>query len=146
MSCITWDGHTLAADRLSTGHLNPVCKVHRLKDGSLVGGSGDTGWLARVYEWMDAGRDIATRPNVPADTIKVLRVYKTCPAAVPKVEVYTDTLCPVPVELPFYAIGSGSQYAMAAMHCLKNAVDAIKVAAQFDYQTNHHIDSLRFEP
>lgn len=142
MTTIAWDGQWLSGDQLSTGHLNPVVKIRRLADGSLVGGTGDTGWLARVYEWMEAGFDPLTRPSPPADSIKVLRIVKKRWHEAAKVTVYTDTLVPVPVNLPFYAIGSGSQYAMAAMHCGKNAAEAVGVAMVYDYQTGGSIDTL----
>jgi hypothetical protein len=39
------------------------------------------------------------------------------------------------VEQPFYAVGTGMNYAMSAMECGKTAIEAVKVASKFDLYT-----------
>jgi hypothetical protein len=43
------------------------------------------------------------------------------------------------VESEFYAIGSGAMAALAAMHCGKSAVEAVRVAARIDPYTGGRI-------
>lgn len=39
------------------------------------------------------------------------------------------------VNQPFYAVGSGMNYAMAAMECGKSPIEAVKIASKFDRST-----------
>jgi len=41
----------------------------------------------------------------------------------------------IAVNQPFYAVGSGMNYAMSAMACGKTPVEAVKVASKFDLYT-----------
>jgi hypothetical protein len=51
-----------------------------------------------------------------------------------------DVYCrPDKIEEPFYAVGSGSKEALAAMHCGKSARDAVRVAAMIDPYTGGRI-------
>lgn len=43
------------------------------------------------------------------------------------------------IEEEFYAVGSGSMAALAAMHCGKSAIDAVRVAARIDSFTGGRI-------
>lgn len=43
------------------------------------------------------------------------------------------------IEEEFYAVGSGGGYALAAMHCGKSAVEAVRVAARIDSFTGGRI-------
>jgi len=46
-----------------------------------------------------------------------------------------------PIEEEFYAVGSGSMAALAAMHCGKSAVDAVRIAARIDSFTGGRVVS-----
>lgn len=46
----------------------------------------------------------------------------------------------------FYAIGSGSMAALAAMHCGKSALDAVRIAARIDTYTGGRIVSESLAP
>lgn len=43
------------------------------------------------------------------------------------------------IEEDFYAVGSGAQAALAAMHCGKSAIEAVRVAARIDSYTGGRI-------
>lgn len=135
MTTIAWDGRTMAADRLSTGHRNPVCKLHRLPDGGIVGGAGQLDEILRAVEWLQQGGVPADKPKLADDCMTLLMVDGRG-----KAWTYHSALHPVPILLPFYAVGSGSDYAMAAMACEKDAADAIRIAARFDHNTGVGID------
>ena len=44
-----------------------------------------------------------------------------------------------PIEEEFYAVGSGSMAALAAMHCGKSAIEAVRVASRIDSFTGGRI-------
>jgi ATP-dependent protease HslVU (ClpYQ) peptidase subunit len=51
-----------------------------------------------------------------------------------------DTFCRgEKIEEDFYAIGSGAMAALAAMHCGKSALDAVRIAARVDTYTGGRI-------
>ena len=50
------------------------------------------------------------------------------------------------IEEEFYAIGSGAMAALAAMHCGKSAVDAVRIAARIDTYTGGRIVSESLAP
>jgi hypothetical protein len=55
-----------------------------------------------------------------------------------------DEFCrPVQILEPFYAIGSGAKAALAAMHCGKSAVEAVRIAARIDPYTGGRIVSMK---
>jgi len=51
-----------------------------------------------------------------------------------------------PIEEPFYAIGSGAKAALAAMHCGRSAVEAVRIAARIDPYTGGRIVSETLGP
>jgi hypothetical protein len=52
------------------------------------------------------------------------------------------------IEEEFYAVGSGSMAALAAMHCGKSAVEAVRIAARIDSYTGGRVihEALTKEP
>jgi len=55
--------------------------------------------------------------------------------------VYEGTIIPAKIKDDFYAIGTGSAYAMAAMYLGMSPKQAIEIAAKFDPATGGPIDS-----
>jgi hypothetical protein len=69
-----------------------------------------------------------------------------CLILTPKGLFEVDKMCrPEQVMDSFYAIGSGAKAALAAMHCGKSAVEAVRIAARIDPYTGGRIvhDSLQ---
>jgi hypothetical protein len=50
----------------------------------------------------------------------------------------------VPVANKFYAIGSGSHFAMGAMECGKTPEEAVKVAIKLDKNTGYGVSKVEF--
>ena len=67
------------------------------------------------------------------------------PTAKGKFLKYERSAIPFKIESPFIALGTGREYAMAAMHLGKTAAEAIEVAAHFDSGTGNGVDVLGFE-
>jgi hypothetical protein len=141
MTCIAWDGRTLAADRLSvsSGLKAEVTKVRRI-GGCLVGGSGDAPLTREYMDWFARGADPT---NFPAS----LRDEK-CPSfllvVTPDRKVFAYENCPFPLEIesPHYALGSGRDFAMAAMHLGHDARKAVEVAIALNNGCGGGIDSM----
>lgn len=139
MTVICWDGKTLAADRMVIDGCAklPGTKIHRI-NGELFGASGcwSTG-MAR-FDWVRAGMDPATYPVVGDDQFsRLLRI-----TAAGEIMLYTVNGFPMRYESRFYAIGSGSEFAMAAMYLGHTAAQAVHVACELSNECGMGVDTL----
>lgn len=130
MTTLAWDGKTLAADSRATSSGMPykAVKIFMLADGSLFAGSGEYGQVHAVKAWLE---------NADADTQKpktddFAGFFVTAAGEVFRLE---ESLIRLPVYEPFHAMGSGRDFAMAAMHCGKSAREAVEIAALYDVFT-----------
>jgi ATP-dependent protease HslVU (ClpYQ) peptidase subunit len=118
-----------------------VTKIHRVSDG-IVAFSGGGAHASELLQWFKCARDPVTYPrcedDVGAGTILIDingRIF-----------MYSSTN-PYPelIESPFFARGSGRDYAMAAMHLGCDARRAVEVACHFDINCGNGIDTLELE-
>lgn len=132
MTTIAYDGKTLAADSRATSSGMPykVVKIFTLADGSLFAGSGDYGQIIAVKEWLE--NTDSQKPNA-ADFAGLL---VTSDGVLFRIE---ETLGRLPVHEAFHAIGSGRDFAMAAMHCGRTAREAIEIASLYDVFTGGEV-------
>jgi ATP-dependent protease HslVU (ClpYQ) peptidase subunit len=142
MTVIAWDGKTLAADKQSTfcGLPRTTTKIHRAKDGSLLGAAGETAMCAALRAWYDAGAVTADFPD-KSNTSHLLVIRPDG-----QVYLYDGHAVPIHLEDPFTALGSGRDYAMAALHLGKTAAEAVQVACVFDAWCGNGIDTLERTP
>jgi ATP-dependent protease HslVU (ClpYQ) peptidase subunit len=105
-------------------------KVWRLssKDGPvLLGVCGNYGHALRVKEWIEGGGLDDAKPSIPDGELGISIVV---------IEGHAFTLetglVHAPIRQPFFAIGSGAPYALAAMHCGKTAREAAEIACEYD--------------
>lgn len=146
MTTIAWDGETMAADSYSSGHKNPVTKLHRLPDGSVIGGAGYLEDILSAIQYFNivcmggALTKDTPKPKLRDDFGTLLRAFSDGTA-----ELYHSQLVPIPVGRSYHAIGSGSDYAMAAMYLEEAAKEAVEVAAVFDLNTGGYIQTMRPE-
>lgn len=144
MTVIAWDGRTLAADKMScsAGYGYTVTKVHRLRDGSLVGFSGDGDGAMALLAWLEAARNPAGYPEAQKDndtSAVVVRPDGT-------VWSYGKTPFPQRIECRFYAMGHGRDFALAAMHLGHDARKAVEVACALDAFCGCGIDVVELAP
>lgn len=139
MTTIAWDGRTLAGDRRgnAAGMAYEVCKLRRTSDGHLLGFSGDIGVGMLMLDWLDRG---GPRPH-QQDSDRWATVL----------EIEPDGACWCHgrdarwrIEQPFFAIGSGRDFALAAMALGRTAAEAVDLAARFDTGTGNGVDALTF--
>lgn len=145
MSVIAWDGKTLAADkRASLGTLiRTTTKIARCKHGALAGYSGAAAAGEELLAWVNDGGHAADFPaarrNPQAEFALLLLVWQSG-----ELWLYENT--PYPMKFPpqQFAIGSGRDFALAAMHLGRSASDAVGVACQFDSGCGNGVDTLTF--
>lgn len=139
MTTIAFDGKTMACDtRVTCGssYYNTDTKIYE-NDDYVIGVAGDAGvgtmliecpyiLQARHYDFDFEALVFAKNPQ------KLYKVafYKSWDCALSSV---------IPVADGFSAVGSGSEYALAAMYLGNTATRAITVAAEFDMNTGGKI-------
>lgn len=144
MTTIAWDGKTLAADKRSASKSGPITIITKIFniDGVLVGTSGAGPQCSMLLDWAKTKFDPEKYPfKDPKEYSRILVINQD------KTVLEYDTYSKYPevIENPFYAIGSGRAYAMAAMHCGKTAIEAVEIAAAYDINSGNGIDTLTLD-
>jgi len=139
MTVIAWDGKTLAADKQYTnaGIRRTGTKIFRLRDG-LAAICGRASESLEMLEWLRGERKPESFPAVCRNSDDSLVVV----VAGGKVYSYENTPYPMVYEDPFFAAGSGRDYAMAAMHCGKTAAEAVDIACLYESGCGMGIDVM----
>lgn len=143
MTCIAWDGKTLAADKMacSVGYGNTVTKVYRLKSGGIAGFAGDGDGAMALLAWLESSRDAAAYPPGQKDNDTSALVIAPGGAVLS----YGKTPFPQRIECQRYAMGHGRDFALAAMHLGKSAREAVEVACALDVFCGNGIDTLELK-
>lgn len=142
MTTIAWDGTTLVADRQNTinGTPVPVRKVHRATSPTgevwLYGIAGD----GFDCEGIHAAIEGKEHGNLDAEDVAVIAIG-------PDRKVWlSDGKAQkwVPIGRRKWAIGSGGDYALGALHAGKTASEAVRIAAKLDIHTGCGADAVSF--
>jgi 20S proteasome alpha/beta subunit len=143
MTTIAYDGKTLAADKRAccNSMIGTVTKIFRV-NGLLVGGAGEFSFVLAMVEWVRGGRKLEDFPAAQKDTSDWQEVIVIEVDGTPSM--YGRSPYPVRYEQKHVAIGSGREFARAAMYCGKSAREAIEVASALDNGTGNGIDTLEF--
>lgn len=142
MTVIAWDGLIMAGDkRTNFGGLHATTtKVHRLPDGSLAGCAGNTAQIAEMVHWLAQGADVGKIPASQRDAKECVSMLVVYPNG--HLWQYENTPYPIRIENKFWAIGSGRDFAMAAMRLGRSALDAVALACELDMNCGNGIDAL----
>jgi len=143
MTCIAWDGKTLAVDKrvIYCGLARTVTKIFRIRD-SLVGIAGDGAQGMDMVEWYRAGCDVEKFPIAQRDKDQWATVVVVKPDGL---WLYERTPVMMRIEDAIYATGSGRDYALAAMHLGKSAAEAVEIACLFDIGCGNGVDTLELD-
>lgn len=134
MTTIVYRDGVLAADSRGYGGskvpIGSKCKIARLADGSLVGVSSTiVGAGERLTAWFADGAN-SMAEKMP-DKFEFIRI-----AACGQVFFAIDNLdFSGPLNAPYYAIGSGNEYALGALAAGANAIQACAIACELDVWT-----------
>ncbi len=139
MTCIAWDGRTLAADRrlcVSGGIHRTVTKIW-FRDGCLLGLTGATDTALEMREWWASGNGAETFPVKAREDVATLIVISR-----ERIEQYCGGPVPVILDADQCAWGSGRDFAEAAMYLGKGAVEAVDIACHFQTDCGNGVDWL----
>lgn len=150
MTTCAFDGKTLAADSLSiiSGLRWSHKKLHCISPFWLAG-SGETHQIRHVIDWVTAHTQAAW---LDPDQFPAWSMYHHdhCTPTALLVDSKTRRLWRLNcdrwqvVTQPFYAIGSGADFAMGAMAAGKCAKEAVAIAAKLDAWSGGEIDAVEF--
>lgn len=140
MTTIAWDGKTLAADTQSGLFKSQVNKLYRLSNDDLLGMSGHLSFGHAAISWLNK---VGEKPIPTTDTRFHAILIKAESG-----ELYTleDNLIPFRYFNKFFAVGSGRDFAVAAMHLGCSAVEAVAIAHIYDSDTGPNIETLSYVP
>lgn len=140
MTVIAWDGTTLAADKRTTLANLPhtTTKIIRAPNGALVGVSGDSGMCRTLRNWYSEGA-AETYPDKDSKCDMVVILPGPC------VLLYQGGPHPIEIEDACYAMGSGRDYALMAMHLGRDAREAVALTSAFDVNCGNGIDTLTLD-
>lgn len=137
MTTVAWDGRTLAADTISVNQnlKRRVQKIFRLRDGSLFGGCGEYDDVLAAREWFESGGNKPTLKDFAALLVTESGAFRI-----------ESHLIRHPIAEGFFAIGSGRDFAIMAMHLGKTAEEAVSLASVYDAWTSGPIEVMTLEP
>lgn len=137
MTTIAWDGITLVADRQTTkgSTRGSMKKIYQLNNNKFLAGAGDTVEINMVYQWLKAGGKKKSKPDIEESEFLLLdKRARLC---------YSMDHRLVPMLCEGYAaIGSGSDFALGAMHAGATAERAVIIASKLDVYTGEGVDKI----
>lgn len=142
MTCIAWDGQAMAADKRSSESslVRTTTKICRAPNGALLGATGNTSMCRELRDWWIAGAEASQWPTNGRDSALLVITPDS------KALYYWDGPVPVELEDAFIAIGSGSDFATAAMYLGKSAREAVEVACRFSTCCGNGVDEIALSP
>ena len=137
MSVICWDGKRVAADRQGCIGDTPIISPKLFKVGNRVFGcSGMSAIKFAFKEWVEKGCPADDKPLLEGNFGIILINKKVCWYYGEK-ELY-----PTEITEPFWAVGSGADYALGAMAMGADAIKAVEIACKFDVYCGGGVDSF----
>lgn len=140
MTVIAWDGKTLAADKAATsvGFSNTVTKIYRVPAG-LVGFAGNGDAAMQLLRWFREGMKPEDWPECQKGDSRADAIFINKDA---QVFGFGSSPWPQRNENVQNAMGSGRDYALAAMHLGYDSRRAVEVAIALDNDCGCGIDTL----
>jgi ATP-dependent protease HslVU (ClpYQ) peptidase subunit len=137
---IAFDGYTLSSDtQLTQGHTKLRCEskiFYSQSRNCYLGFAGDWKHLIKVLEWFLTTQDDTATLKGPFQVMVI-------DGNTGNVRIYTGTLSKyVDMGRMQYAIGSGTEYALAAMKIGYTAPEAVHMASLLDIYTSDPVTSF----
>lgn len=126
MTVIAWDGKAMASDRQGEFYCSKTYRTKIRRIGADIAGcAGEARASEAVCKWLESGGGVDDFPRIAeADKANVLL------AGPGGLFLYENSPHAMRLENPFFAIGSGGDAAMAAMHLGCDAKRAVEVACE----------------
>jgi len=144
MSVIVYRDGVMAADtRAWAGSHSPIgekMKIRRLADGCLVGvTTSKPGQGEALMDWFAAGCDQDARPDFAQELNFTMLAVRPDGQAM----LFNDDYYPSgPLVAPYFAIGSGSDFAHGALACGASAIQAVQIAIELDTVSGKQVSAL----
>ena len=123
----------IAADSMVSGD-DSFYLVEKLRKGkvSLYGACGDWDKILKFYSVLESGGDLDSDMDVTVLELRHDGIW-----------IYESTIIPAKIKNDFWAIGTGANYAIAAMHLGLSPAEAVKIACMYDTSSHEPIDVLK---
>jgi hypothetical protein len=123
----------IAADSMVSGD-DSFYLVEKLRKGknSIYGACGDWDKCLKMLQVLESGGDLDSDTDVSVLEIRSDGLW-----------VYEGTIIPARIKNDFWAIGTGANFAIAAMHCGKSVLEAVEIACMYDTSSHGPIDYMR---
>jgi len=134
MTTIITDGKKMVADRHGEayGISVPVKKIHRLQD-KIIGTAGCQAFSYRLLEWYKRGAKIEEMPDPDGTGYDMLVISEDGIEALFKHGF-------VGIDYPFFAIGSGADFALTAAHLGNSLEKSVEIASELDHSSGRGFD------
>lgn len=144
MTIIVWDGKTLAADKRAT-YGDIICTVKKIEriHGLLVAGAGDLQFIQPMFQWVRDGRKPEEFPEHQKSKEEWQPILVIELDGTPSM--YERSAYPIRYEHQFVVLGSGREFARAALHLGKTAEEAVQCAIELSHNCGNGIDTLELE-
>jgi hypothetical protein len=122
----------IAADSMVSGD-DSFYLVEKLRKGqeSVYGGCGDWDKLLKFYNSLESGADLDSDTDVTVLELRSDGIW-----------IYESTIIPAKIKNDFWAIGTGANFAIAAMHLGLTPAEAVKLACLYDTSSHEPIDVM----
>jgi hypothetical protein len=107
-----------------------VTKI-RMGENSIYGGCGDWDKLLKFYNSLESGADLDSDTDVTVLELRSDGIW-----------IYESTIIPAKIKNDFWAIGTGANFAIAAMHLGLTPAEAVKLACLYDTSSHEPIDVM----
>ena len=115
----------IAADSMVSGEgFHYSASKLRKKKSSIIGAAGEWHHVLEFYKRLQNKKSLDSDCDISALELRNDGIW-----------VNESTIIPTHIQQDFFAIGSGSSYAIAAMHLGKSPKEAVEIAALFDPST-----------
>lgn len=123
----------IAADSMVSGDdsFYLVEKLRQGKDG-IYGGCGDWDKILKMFQALESGGDLDSDTDVTVLELRNDGIW-----------IYESTIIPAKIKNDFWAIGTGANFAIAAMECGKSVRDAVEIACKYDTSSHLPIDYMK---
>jgi hypothetical protein len=122
----------IAADSMVSGD-DSFYLVEKLRKGqeSIYGGCGDWDKLLKFYNSLESGADLDSDTDVTVLELRSDGIW-----------IYESTIIPAKIKNDFWAIGTGANFAIAAMHLGLTPAEAVKLACLYDTSSHEPVDVM----
>lgn len=129
------DGFLAADDQGTFNNLKVrIRKIYVINGVGAIGFSGDCAAIVKTASWWIDGRSTDPPDHGDGDGCEGLLVTKD------GLFFLSKGVTPIQLYDEFFAIGSGTDFAMSAMSLGKNAKEAVEFASKFDAFTSDTVD------